>query len=226
MKLIERAHKNLSLAIYGVADQELKASFIDLKPPTDQYILRMPILTPESGGWKVPDELLWMVPALWFAMDSQIALGVPLNYVYVTVRSGIVRSVTDDLWHVDGFSMRYPHKPEQNYIWSDWYGTEVLPQQFKIPDDFDPFRHNIHQYFQDNATAYREVLKSMHLYQIDPYIVHRRPRVPDCTQRTFLRISFVPIEIEDDTCAVNPLMPPRKPYGREDIRKNLIRYPG
>jgi hypothetical protein len=41
--------------------------------------------------------------------------------------------------------------------------------------------------------------------------------------RTFWRVSFVPIEIEDDTCTQNPLLP-RKVHGRSDIRNVLVRY--
>ena len=61
------------------------------------------------------------------------------------MRSGLVTSITDDEWHVDGFSMRVPQVPEQNYIWSDVYPTEQLWQRFKIPQTFDPKRHTPYQ---------------------------------------------------------------------------------
>jgi hypothetical protein len=222
--LNERAKQNLSLSIYANAGQRLHYWLVDLNTPQDQYILRMPILTPDSKGWQIPDSLNWIYPALNIVREKQMLLGVWHPFVYVTVRAGVVRSTTDDLWHVDGFSMRKPHAPEQNYIWSDVYGTEFLPQNFDIPADFDAFKHNLHQYFQDRASVAPVTLNTGCLYQIDPYNVHRRPTVPKGTQRTFLRISFVPVEIEDDTCMQNPLMAPRAPYNREDIRKTLVRY--
>lgn len=224
MKLEERAKQNLSLAIYAKAKQKLKSWKMKLDAPQDQYILRMPIRTPDSDGFKIPDELKWILPALHRSIDTQIELGAVFAFVYVTVRAGIVRSVTDDEWHVDGFSMRTPHFPEQNYIWSDVYGTEFLPQNFDIPVDFDPFKHNIHQYFQDRASVTPVTLETSRLYQIDPYNVHRRPQVPEGTQRAFLRISFIPVEIKDDSCARNPLLALRAPYNRADIRLNLVRY--
>lgn len=95
-----------------------------------------------------------------------------------------------------------------------------------LPADFDPFRHNIHNYFQDVAKEENiRTLKERTLYGIDPYVIHRRPSVPVGTMRTFLRVSFVPIEIEDYTCTDNPLMPRQKPYGRVDFRTTLVRYP-
>lgn len=224
MQIEDRARTNLSLSVYEHASRELNSWAVDLDVPADQYILRMPILTPDSNGFKIPEELKWIDRALSRAINGQFGIGKFHPFVYVTVRSGVVRSVSDDEWHVDGFSMRLPHAPEQNYIWSDSYGTEILDQQFKIPEDFDPFKHNLHQFFQDRATVAPTVLRTGHLYQIDPYIVHRRPSVPVGTVRTFLRISFVPIEIEDDTCTQNPLLPQRAPYNRTDIRKTLERY--
>ena len=54
-------------------------------------------------------------------------------------------------------------------------------------------------------------------------MVHRRPSNTTGKQRTFVRISFIPIEIEDDTCTRNMLFP-EKVYNRKDIREKLINY--
>lgn len=145
-------------------------------------------------------------------------------FVYVTVRHGMVTSETDDLWHVDGFSMRVPHVPEQNYICASAFPTEYLIKRWSIPKDFDPMRHNLHRYFQQRAEGPVGIGAPNVIYAIDPYCVHRRPQVPAGTRRTFWRVSFVPIEIEDDTCTPNPLLQTRK-YGREDVRKRLVDYP-
>lgn len=221
----QRAKQLLSLVNY--ADAYLRLMHLPLEiedVPKNQHILRMMIKAPWSNGWQVPPQLAWTVPAIQEAIRAQRNLRVDHPFVYITVRSGVVQRRTDDVWHVDGFSMRVPHVPEQNYIWTDDYPTEVLAQRFGFEPDFDPMVHNIHQYFQDRAhDSNVYVLRPKCLYQIDPYVVHRRPQIPEGTQRTFLRISFIPIEIEDDTCAPNPLLP-EKVYGREDIRKKLIRY--
>lgn len=192
--------------------------------PKDQYILRMMIRGPGHANFQIPPELEWIRPSVELVNRYQDKMFDYRPYVYVTVRSGIVSSTTDDVWHVDGFSTRVPHVPEQNYIWSDKHPTEVLDQTFSIPSSFDPLVHNIHQYFQDRAhPTCIHSLQEKHIALIDPYVVHRRPWVRRMTSRCFFRISFLPIEIEDDTCTPNPLLP-RRTYNRPDIRKTLVRY--
>jgi len=195
-------------------------------PPRDpQMILRMMIRNPTSNGWQIPNELKWLAPTIMDCNAIQESHGVNNQYVYITVRHGPVITETDDLWHVDGFSMRVPHNPEQNYIWANCFGTEVLEQEMKLPLDFDAMKHNIHHYFQDQADERNiKTLLPNTLYVIDPYVIHRRPALPRNVYRTFFRISFVPIEIEDDTCTMNPMIPRVRPYGRKDIRETLIRY--
>ena len=227
LTLAERSRLLLSPTLFPRASRVVRnlpypAAVLDI--PDDQYVLRMLVMSPESGGLRMPPELQWLRSTLELCTYMQSEIGVRHPYIYVTVRSGIVRSVADDEWHVDGFSMRVPHVPEQNYVWADSFPTEVLDQQFVIPDDFDPLKHNIHQFFQDRADESRvRVLAPQHLHLIDPYIVHRRPAVVVGTRRTFFRISFVPIQIEDDTNTANPLLPVPV-FGRTDVRKTLSRY--
>lgn len=194
-------------------------------PKQSQMILRMMIRSPEANGYKIPSSLNWLKPVIEQCDTLQQKNSLFQPYVYVTIRHGFVTTITDDLWHVDGFSMRIRHVPEQNYIWASNHGTEVLPQKMFLPKDFDPFRHNIHQYFQDVADESRTLtLKPKTLYVIDPYVIHRRPVLPEGVWRTFFRISFVPIEIEDDTNTANPLLPDNRPYGRVDVHNRLERY--
>jgi hypothetical protein len=229
MNIYERASHLLDPSIFEKATFSETCFTFDFEniPKEPQYILRMMVYSPETDGELViPPELEWMREELktirilrnYFLRNEQ-------PYIYVTVRHGEVTSVTDDEWHVDGFSMRVPHVPEQNYIWTNnKYTTQLLNQKFKLPDDFDPMKHNIHTFFQSRAKESNIVeCRYKYLYLIDPYVVHRRPKIPDGTKRTFIRISFVPIEIEDDTCTPNPLLP-RKVYGRQDIRKKLVPY--
>lgn len=226
MDIYQRCTNLLSLKHYAEAHPRvMEISHEGVLPPAEeQYILRMMIRSPESGGLVIPAALDWLRDTILTLNGIQNSIFRYQPYVYVTVRNGEVQSVTDDEWHVDGFSMRVPHYPEQNYIWSDCYPTEQLVQNFDIPADFDPMRHNLHTYFQDHADPRNiQLLKPKHLAIIDPYIVHRRPEVPVGTKRCFFRVSFVPIEIEDDTCTPNPLMP-RRAYGRSDIRNILVRY--
>lgn len=224
--LYDRSYRNLNLKEYSAYLPPIDFGPIRLKCPYDrQYILRMMVKGLDGLVFHIPRELKWLEDTIHHCHENQIANDVFHQFVYVTVRHGLVTSVTDDDWHVDGFAMRYAHPPEQNYIYSNCHSTEILQQKFKFPDDFDPMIHHIHQYFKDHADDSKKIqLPPNRFFIIDPYIVHRRPKNLDGA-RTFVRISFVPIEIEDDTCQINPLMPARR-YGREDMRKTLLRYQG
>lgn len=229
MDIFQRSNNHLNLTIFPVVKNDvisIPINGVDVNAPNDQYILRMMIRSPETTGFVIPPELQWIKEFVTFTNNLQNNLFRYHPYVYVTVRCGVVKSVTDDEWHVDGFSMRTPHVPEQNYIWSDSNSTEYLEQRFHIPHDFDPMRHNIHTFFQDNADESKiKALPVNHISIIDPYVVHRRPVLPVGTVRKFFRISYVPIEIESDTCMQNPLLPVRK-YNRLDIRSQLVKYQG
>ena len=225
MHLFERAQNLLSeREPFGMP--AFKVGPLELRTPLEpQMILRMLVKSPGSGGFRIPSELGWLGNLILGLNEIQRTLaGKDHPFVYVTVRHGPVISETDDEWHVDGFSMRIPHVPEQNYIWMSHTGTEVLEGPFNLPEDFDGMRHNLHHYFQDHCKGTVNTLEPRTVHGIDPYVVHRRPVLPPTISRTFIRISFVPIEIEDDTCMINPLIPRTKPYNREDIRRSLTRY--
>ena len=224
MNIFERAKHLLSLKLYQTNTFELPAIAWPMLTPKNQYILRMLIKSPDLETWAIPEELQWLENTVKYCARFQDQHFSTHSFVYVTVRSGKVLSVTDDIWHVDGFSKKISHIPEQNYIWTDTNPTEVLDQNFTIPKDFDPSKHNLHDYFQKQANNQNiRTLSPNTLYTIDPYIIHRRPLVSNNTERCFFRISFVPIEIQDDTNTHNPLLK-RKYYNNKDIRKILQSY--
>jgi hypothetical protein len=176
----------------------------------------------DGGDVRLPTELEWMRELIDHCRGIQEENGIYHPYIYVTVRHGEVTSVTDDKWHVDGFSMLAAHHPEQDYIVTSSPGMEVLINGIDIPNDFDPLKHNLHQYIQEHCDGlFYNKLPPNKIFVIDPYIIHRRPKCSG--KRSFVRVSFVPIEIRDDTCCQNPLLP-SGPYNREDIRKTLVRY--
>jgi hypothetical protein len=183
-----------------------------------------------GGQILLPKDITWLSEIIEVTIQQQKHDGiVEQPFMYVTIRhSDSIHSITDDLWHVDGFSMRIPHIPEQNYIFVKGVGpTEFLDQKISIPSDFDPFKHNIHSFFQKSANEKNIIKGHLNtLYRIDPYCIHRRPSIANLENktRTFVRISFVPIEIEDDTCFINPLMPKAEKFQRTDIRKKLVDY--
>ena len=187
-----------------------------LQPPRGrQYILRMPVRHPNTG-LQIPPELEWLRKSITQFDDQRYP------YYYVTVRSGLVTSVTDDEWHVDGYSMRVPQEPEVDYLWSDAYPTEFLLGNFVPPPSFDPLKHNLHWWLQDYAKG--EVFRGDPYVwtKITPYVVHRRPQVPANVWRTMVRLSLIPLEIEDPNATPNPLLPVNYPP-RADIRTTMLR---
>lgn len=216
-----RARRNLNLADFASGSHPFAVNRSDEMPPTDhQYILRMMVRS-DVLPLSIPSELSWLERRIRWLDVYQKRHRLFNPFIYVTVRHGLVSSQTDDEWHVDGFSMRFPHVPEQNYTCTHGAaGTWFLNKHWVLPESFDPHKHNIHRYFQQHAADGRisQAIEGI-VYAIDPYCVHKRPPTAG-RYRTFWRISFVPIEIEDDTCMRNPLFP-AKHYGREDIRKQL-----
>ena len=227
-EFVSRASRLLNLADYGhdVSSPVPVFSRGRWSPPgaSSQYILRMMVRSPSSGGLAIPESLRWLSQMIIACNSAQRLHGFDNPYVYVTVRHGEVSSVTDDSWHVDGFSMRVPHLPEQSYISSSNYATQWQDRTFPIPESFDPLSHNMHDYLasvSSDETA-REC-EPWQVYAIDPYCVHRRPPASRGQSRTFWRISFVPIEIEDDTCTPNPLLETKR-YNRRDFRERLTQW--
>lgn len=220
----ERATTMLNLNQYYRINQPDKVSKNEILelPDEDFYILRMLISKP-FDGFKIPDELLWVEPLVIRAYLHQTnVVGIKHPFCYLTIRKGKVKSVTDDEWHVDGFSLTYSHLPEQNYIWCDSNPTEyVSSYPIDIPKDFDPNKHNLHKFIQKELKELNTIpIKQMDaetLYCLDPYIIHRRPPITKETDRTFIRISFTPIEIGDVNNTINRLIPTN--YTRDGVKE-------
>lgn len=221
---LEKAKRNLNLADFSHVNSPIVIAEREYHVPIEQqYILRMMVRSPESNGLQIPSELNWLHDTIHELDALQKQNGLRNEFVYVTVRHGVVTS-KDDTWHVDGFSMRRPHLPEQNYLWTSDIPTEYAHQAFFIPDDFDPLRHHLHWFLEERV--WDENIRQCEpktIYLFDPYFVHRRPKNIMGSIRTFWRISFVPIEIEDGRCQQNPLLPV-KMYVNDDIRRSLVRY--
>jgi hypothetical protein len=238
--IANRAQKvlNLEQYLYGnynTLEEVGKCYFDYYSTPKRQYILRMLIHSPEKELYQIPEELKWTFPFVARCYEWQKQkIKIKHPYTYLTIRRGLVTTQTDDKWHVDGFSMRYNHLPEQSYLWANNHPTEYLNVPMSIPEDFDPLKHNLHLYIQDflkfhKNNGIKHLVKQANyhtIYCFDPYVIHRRPTVPAGTYRTFLRLSFSPIPIRDDNNTPNPLLPqPNFNYdGVKDFRDKLVRY--
>lgn len=218
----ERSTRMVNLKDFQSAGSPLGLGRLNLSAPSDeQYILRMVVRA--GGQYQIPDELDWIMPMMNLTQEHQKSIGADHPFVYVTIRHGIVKSKRDDEWHVDGFSTKTPHKPEQNYIWANQDATEFADLNVTFPDDFNPRVHNINHYLEQFV---EEVLKAddQTVYCMDPYILHRRPSSTTGTMRTFVRISFVPIEIDDVLNTQNPMLPRSYTNDGLKFRSQLITY--
>jgi hypothetical protein len=216
----------LNLKQFNQLNEPFEIGSLILTPPdTRQYVLRMLIKRP-FNELSIPEHLIWVKPLVDLAFANQAKFDVRHPFCYLTVRHGFVTSKTDDVWHVDGFSLQFSHLPEQNYIWASHTPTEYVTKKISFPNDFDSFKHNIHLYFDDVISEQDEIktIKPKTVYCMDPYVIHRRPKVQHI-ERTFIRVSFTPIEISDINNTFNPLMPTNcNRDGIKEFRNNLIRY--
>lgn len=214
-------HELLSHKNYGTAPHRPHRIWADPELfPSGPSCLRM--LISRTGGLRLasspdplrgvalPDEYSWVSRMIEICSRNQQYLA-QNPYVYLTVRHGTEWEKDDD-WHVDGFSMRAPHVPEQNYVWVNEKPTEWWDEPISLSESFDPMIHNIHKSFQRHIERARrqgidavKTLDEDSIYRMSPYVIHRRPE-GNFPERTFVRISFTPIPIHDINNTPNPIL--------------------
>ncbi|MCD8562894.1 MAG: hypothetical protein LRY54_02320 [Alphaproteobacteria bacterium] len=195
-------------------------------PEAEIYLLRFLIKAPGTE-FVIPAKIAFLQALIEQCAAYQKAYFPDYEdrFAYLTVRSGALKSVNEDAFHVDGFQgISVPrHIPEQNYIWANSHPTLFSLQPYFV-EPLDPAQHNFHDYF--NAHTNKDAAYAINakgVYIMDPYHVHARPDIPEGTRRCFVRLCFSPVEIRDDTNTVNPWLV-RGPYNREDIRNRLSAY--
>lgn len=223
--IIGRANRIVSLSEFENNVYPIELSNINVICPFEnQYILRMCVST-DGINFLIPNEMNWLKPLFIEALTHQKnVINVEKNFCYITVRHGVVKSVTDDEWHVDGFSTKIAHVPEQNYIWTNSIPTEYTNVSVKFPNDFDPLKHNINHFLEKNITDEIKQCKENVVYCMDPYIIHRRPTVSTGIVRTFVRVSFVPIMIDDVNNTQNPKLLQQYTQDGVQFRNKLKTY--
>lgn len=195
-------------------------------PPKGQMILRM-LVRPKYGDFCIPEELQWLEePIRAMALVDKAMTGIEQSWCYVTVRSGSPRRTTDE-WHFDGGSVRTELIPERNYVWCDKFPLQYKTGSVHFPKDFDPVKHNMFSY-ADQALKFEPIKTTLpeKWYMLSPFVFHRRDPASNGIHRTFVRISFVDIEVRDDNCTQNPLLR-TDAFGRDPVtsfRNQLIDY--
>lgn len=225
----DRAFTALNLKQYNNLNMPDCLGKMELDVPNeDYYILRM-LIKNSLGEYKIPKELSWVTPLIARSLHHQDSISVAHSFCYLTIRTKAAR--TSDAWHVDGFSTKITHVPEQNYVWVNKDPTLVATRKFKFPDKFNSRKHNIHQFFQERISdddfedkGYIYPIEKLNVYCMDPYIIHKRPAYVS-EGRMFIRVSHTPIEINDVNNTLNPLIPTNYTRdGIKDFRNTLERF--
>lgn len=209
--LQERSRFVLDHLQFNKVNHPIECFHYELSPPAeDQYILRM-LIKKHHGKFMIPEHIEWCRDLIMKCSDEQNKLGIRHSFCYITIRNGYIKSTTDDEWHVDGFSTRISHIPEQNYVISNCYPTEYVVRSFDVPIHFNPLIYNVNTFLSAQIKN-EDVIsaKENTVMCFDPYILHRRPNIPEGVKRCFIRISFVSIEIIDKNNTENPLLPVEK----------------
>ena len=111
---------------------------------------------------------------------------------------------------------------EHSYILTTTPPTEFCLQPFFLKH-LDEAKHNFFLEF-DRQAKEANVYGSLpnHLYLIDPYMVHRTPKIKRKVTRLFIRITYAPTELQHPKNTINPLFAGQKYNKRIDIRENLM----
>ncbi len=227
--IYQRAKRVFNQSGYMYPAPPLFLGLRDIQFPNEAiYVLRLLIKEPGSNII-LPKKLSFLEGEITRCAAYQIAHfpDYQNRFLYLTVRSGPIMSSRDDELHVDGFQgISVPrHIPEQNYLWASNHPTLFSMQPYFV-EHLNPGIHNIHTHFE-SMTNMSMLMSGIEkgLYIIDPFHVHKRPRLPEGTKRSMFRLCFSPVEICDDTNFVNEFLP-RGPYNRADIRNRLFPYDG
>jgi len=187
--------------------EPISSTFFDPTPPCDeQYILRL-LLRPKYGSWVIPKDLFWLKGFLTYLTDLDAKdTGIVKSWCYLTIRHGPIQTYADTEWHFDGASFRTSVIPERNYVWMDKSPFQYKLGNLSFPEDFDPTRHCMFS-FAESALSDSPILEAKERlwYRLTPFCFHRRNPQAE-SPRTFIRISFMDIEIRDENNTPNPLL--------------------
>ena len=189
-------------------------------PHATQGVLRM-LVRYRDDELQLPEELEWVRPLITATDKVMTDNELVMPFTYVTVRHNFETDHTDEDWHVDGFSMRVSHIPEQNFLWSNTGGTLFAGRAARVAANFDPMKHNINTSVKFIGTGADISAAPNGVYSFDPYVFHKAPTYTG-EVRTFVRVSYTPIEIDDVNNTPNPLLPRAVTRRGVEFRNTLI----
>jgi hypothetical protein len=195
-------------------------------------VLRMPLKFPGTI-YKIPRELEALVPLIQRVAEYEKFLctdrhvNPDATFCHITCDFS---NVSPGEYHrypgfhgdgIQGTKLTPKVYVEHSYILTWDPPTEFCLQPFFLKH-LDEAKHNYFLEFDRQAKEVN-VYGSLprHLYLIDPYMVHRTPKIKQRTSRLFLRITYAFTELQHPKNTINPLFDGQEYHKRIDIRENL-----
>jgi hypothetical protein len=192
-------------------------------------VLRMPLKFPGTT-YIIPRELEGLEPLIRRAAEYEKFINKNHDecFCHVTFDASNVDAGTYHRYpgfHGDGIQgtkLTPKVNVEHSYIQTSDPPTEFCLQPFFLKH-LDEAKHNYFLEF-DRQAKEANVYGSLpnHLYLIDPYMVHRTPKIKQRTSRLFLRITYAFTELQHPKNTINPLFFGQQYDKRVDIRENLM----
>lgn len=150
------------------------------------------------------------------------------SFIYITVRTSTYKDLfykESSKWHIDGFqgAKIATHIIEQDIFWCNKNPTQFLIQPM-FCENLDSSKHDINEFFEKQANKNFIIdTQPNKIYLATPYNIHRVNTLPFEGKRVFIRLNFSPVEIEDFTNTINPMLV-REYQKRRDVRDFLREY--
>lgn len=196
----------------------------------DLNVLRMPLKFPKTE-YKIPEELKSLFPFISRVAEYEAFINPKHDdcFCHITYDKS---NVTAGEFHrfpgfhgdgVQGTKLTPKITVEHSYILVTSPPTEFCLQPFFLKH-LDEAKHN---FFLELDKQAREcnVYGSLpgHLYLIDPYMIHRTPKITSTVERVFVRITYAFTELQHPKNTVNPMFSGQQYDKRIDIRERLVR---
>lgn len=194
-------------------------------------VLRMPIKFPETD-YHLPKEMEAVMPLVKRVAEYETFINKQHKgcFCHITYDSSSVNAGTYHRFpgfHGDGIQgtkLSPKVNVEHSYIITSAPPTEFCLQPFFVKH-LDEAKHNFFLEFDKQAkdvNLYGSLPN--HLYLIDPYMVHRTPKITKKTDRVFIRITYAFTELQHPKNTINPLFSGQEYHTRMDIRENLCPF--
>lgn len=196
----------------------------------DINVLRMPLKFPGTN-YKIPVELKSLFPLISRVAEYEAFINpnhkdcfCHITYDKSNVGAGEFHRYPG--FHGDGVQGTKINTKviiEHSYILVTSPPTEFCLQPFFL-QHLDEAKHNFFLELDKQAKECN-IYGSLpgHLYLIDPYMVHRTPRITSPVDRIFVRITFAFTELQHPKNTVNPMFNGQQYEKRIDIRERLVR---